>query len=336
MAKRKSSSKKVKKFRSTALATREKPKCKARLKTCRKCGYRFDGGDRSWECPTCGESRRCKTDALTPYAVCRVHGAKGGRPPIHGKYSIPSKYVDRFNQIRQDPELMSLAYNIALSETRTDELLQQIHENDAMAAHLDILAAIGRMEYDVQKLSNFINRLQTWGEAEEKEYDRQYKVYKKAKAEGKKLKAPVKPKGTNKRKLGVYNRKLAKYKKAKEKLKELKPPAKPKGLTPKALRSMASGHKFERLYIGIAELKRAVEPRRIEAHLWQEISFHLELTRRLNDTERKWATAHDQMVPIGIALEAIRTVMRDALEFITNPKDRHRFSQKILGYLGER
>lgn len=272
MAKRKSSSKT--KAKSKALLSTEekkKPQCKARLKTCRDCGYRYEGGDKTWECPECGEARRCTNKALTPYAVCRVHGAGGGRPPIHGKFSIPTKYIDRFNEIRQDPELMSLAYNIALSETRTDELLQQINDNDARAAHADIIAAIRAMEFDVMKLEGFINKVFGYG----------------------------------------------------------------KELSAEEIRDLFPEKRFRGIFTGLAEIKQAVEPQNIEAHLWREVSFHLELTRRLNDTERKWATAHDQMVPIGIALEAIRTVMRDALEFITAPKDRQRFSNRIKGYLGE-
>lgn len=270
MAKRKSSSKT--KAKSKALLIAEgKPRCKARLKTCRDCGYRYEGGDKSWECPECGEARRCTNKALTPYAVCRVHGAGGGRPPIHGKFSIPTKYIDRFNSIRQDPELMSLAYNIALSETRIDELLQQINENDARAAHVEIISAIRVMEFDAGLLEVFISEL-------------------------------------------LLNE---------------------DGLSAKEVRELIPEHGFRGIFTGIAEIKQAVEPRSIEDHLWREVSFQLELTRRLNDTERKWATAHDQMIPIGIALEAIRTVMRDALEFITAPKDRQRFSDRIKGYLGE-
>lgn len=336
MAKRKSSSK-AKKPKSTVLAVKEKEpiKCRARTKSCRECGYRFDSGDKSWDCPMCTEPRRCTNDASQPYAVCRVHGAGGGRPPIHGKFSIPSKYVDRFNSIRQDPELMSLAYNIALSETRTDELLQQIDENDALAAHIDILAAIRGMEHDVSKFEGFITNLLVWGMVEEKEYERKNNIYKKAMAKSKEIKAPKKPKGKAVRELRIYKRKLKRYQKELEKRKELFPPTKPRKLTAKQIRKLVPTHGFTGIFLGLARLKQAIEPRNIENHLWHEVSFHLELTRRLNDTERKWATAYDQMVPIGIALEAMRTVMRDALEFITDPRDRRLFSQKIKGYMGE-
>lgn len=310
MAKRKSSTRT--KADTALVTTEETRKCKARTKTCRQCGYRYEGGDKSWECPSCGEPRKCTNNAVEPYSVCRVHGAGGGRPPIHGKFSIPNKYLDRFNEIRKDPELMSLAYNIALSETRTDELLQQIDENDATAAHVDLMKAITGMEHDVMRLENFINEMISFGVAEEKAY---------------------------KKSLAAYEKDQMKYTQAKakgdKKIKPPKAPKEPKTFTFKEVREMMPSGGFNGIFMGMGEIRQAVEPRNIESHLWRDVSFHLELTRRLNDTERKWATAHDQLIPITIALEAIRTVMRDALELIVAPKDRQRFSNKIKGYLGE-
>ncbi len=189
-----------------------------------------------------------------------MHGAGGGRPPVHGKFTIPTKYADRFNAIRQDPELMSLTMNVAINETRIDELLLQIHDNDTAAVHQDISAAVRMMEYDVIRLGNWL----------EKE----------------KVAALIPKQG------------------------------------------------FGNILMGMVMLKQAVEPARVEEKLWHEVNFQLELGRRLNDTERKWATQHDQMIPIAIALEAIRTVMRDALEFIVPPEDRVTFAKRIRGYIG--
>jgi hypothetical protein len=237
-----------------------KQQCTARVKTCSKCKYKFEAGDKTWDCPECGTNRRCKNKAEEPYKVCRMHGAGGGRPPVHGKFTIPTKYADRFNSIRQDPELMSLTMNVAINETRTDELLQQIHDNDTSSVHQDIMAAVRMMEYDILRLGN-------WLETEE----------------------------------------VAK-------------------LLPK--------QGFGNILMGMVMLKEAVEPARVEEKLWRDVNFQLELGRRLNDTERKWATQHDQMIPIAVALEAIRTVMRDALEFIVPPKDRATFAKRIRGYIG--
>jgi hypothetical protein len=239
----------------------EKKKCTARTKKCRDCGHRYEAGDKGWNCPNCGEDRKCTNDAIYPYNVCRMHGAGGGRPPIHGKFSIPSKIADRFNAIRQDPELMSLAYNIALSETRTDELLQKVHDTDTSAVHHEVISAVRSMEFEVAKLKVWLDS------------------------------ADVKDK--------------------------------------------VPDSKFAAIFNGVAALKDAIDPAQVEAKLWREITFHLDLTRRLNDTERKWATAHDQMIPISIAFDAIRTVMRDALEFITAPRDRKKFATRIKGYMGE-
>lgn len=250
------------KAESKALSKTDEPrqKCTARVKTCRKCGHRYEAGDKSWECPDCGTDRHCRNYAVYPYKVCRMHGAGAGRPPVHGKFTIPSRYADAFNRIRQDPELMSLSLNIALNETRLDELLKQLQELDTSAVHREIVNAVQQMEYDANRLANWLDR--------------------------------------------------------------------------DDIRSRLPKEGFGGLFRGMVMLKQAVEPAYIQQKIWQEINFHQELDRRLNDTERRWATAHDQLVPISIALEAMRTVMRDALEFIVDPKDRAAFARRIRGYMG--
>lgn len=262
MAKSKSTKPKRKaKTKAKPKSDQPREKCTARVKTCSNCGYRYEGGDKTWECPQCGTDRHCKNYAIYPYKVCRVHGAGGGRPPVEGKFTIPSRYVDRFNAIRSDAELMSLSLNIALTETRTDELLQKLQELDTSSVHREILTAVRRMEADMNRLANWL----------------------------------------------------------------AKPP----------MSDYAPDDRFEGLFTGLIGLKRAVEPAYVEYKVWQDINFQLELGRRLNDTERKWATAHDQLVPIAIALEAVRTIFRDALEFIPHPKDRARFATRVRAYMGE-
>lgn len=275
MAKRKSSSKA--KRDSKALVKKDPKqsiKCKARVKTCSKCKHRFEAGDKSWNCPECRTRRNCKNKAFLPFQVCRVHGAGGGRPSLQGKFTIPSKHVDRFNAILQDPELMSLSYEIALSETRADELLLKMHENDLTAVQGDILAIIRSLEHDVLRLGSFLEKLQTY-------------------------------------------------------------PAEKGSLTPGKIRQLVPKNGFRNIFIGMIELKAVIEPLHIEATLWRDINFQNELTRKLNDTERKWASAHDQLVPVSTAINAVRTVMRDALTVIIAPKDRAWLAKRIKGYLGE-
>lgn len=275
MAKRKSSSKAKRDSKALVKQAKKKSiKCKARVKTCSKCKHRFEAGDKSWHCPECGKKRNCKNNALLPYQVCRVHGAGGGRPPLQGKLTIPSKHVDRFNAILKDPELMSLSYEIALSETRADELLLKMHENDLTAVQGDIFAIVRSLEYDVLRLHSFLE-------------------------------------------------KIANY------------PTEKGSMTPSRIRKLVPEHGFQKIFNKIVELKAVIEPLHIEATLWRDINFQNELTRKLNDTERKWASAHDQLVPVSMAYNAIRVVMRDALTVIISPKDRGWLAKRIKGYLGE-
>jgi hypothetical protein len=106
-------------------------------------------------------------------------------------------------------------------------------------------------------------------------------------------------------------------------------------LTPSRIRKLVPKHGFEKLFRGIIELKAVIEPLHIEATLWRDINFQNELTRKLNDTERKWASAHDQLVPVSMAYNAIRIVVRDALTVIIAPKDRAWLAKRVKGYIGE-
>ena len=72
-----------------------------------------------------------------------------------------------------------------------------------------------------------------------------------------------------------------------------------------------------------------LQPAIIEDKIWHKVNEQLEITRRLNDTERKWIDQHDQMVPMSQVLEAISVIMRKALIFIPNAQDRSAFAKEM-------
>lgn len=218
--------------------------CTARLKTCRnkECRFRFKAGDKSWKCPKCGIPRRCTNKASQGYNVCRVHGAGGGRPPIHGKMIVPVQIADAFNRIIGDSSFMSLAMNQALLEARTNQLLEQINEYDTSVAHSEIMSAIFKIENAM--------------------------------------------------------------------------------LDPDSINSIE-------LARAVGQLKKAVDPVRIEYQLWGEVKDNLELTRRINDTERKYITQLDQLVPLGQVVEAFAIHLRIAMKYIVVTEDRGAFANEM-------
>lgn len=227
--------------------------CRARVKTCtkRECKYKFRAGDKSWNCPECGTFRRCKGRAKYPYTVCRMHGAGGGRPPTEGKFIPPQQIAEAYNAVYDDPSLLSLAYNIALSEARTSDLLAMIDDND-------IRAAAGEIS-----------------------------------------------KGINELLQAVYS--------AEEKMNE-------SGIGTTETRWMVDQANW---------IREAMQPAVQTQRVWRQVNEQLEITRRLNDTERKWIDQHDQMVPMSTVLESLALVIRMALKFIPNAQDRSKFAQQM-------
>lgn len=89
---------------------------------------------------------RCKRWAVTGYAVCQVHGAgsknkPGGRPVQHGRYSkyLPTRLVSRYQEAKDDPELLNLRDEIGVLDSRLSELLTRVDTGEAselwMKAH---------------------------------------------------------------------------------------------------------------------------------------------------------------------------------------------------------
>jgi len=59
--------------------------------------------------------KRCRCWAVNGSHVCRVHGAKGGRPPTHGLYSkrLKRELHEEIERLRNDPRLYDLEGQIA-------------------------------------------------------------------------------------------------------------------------------------------------------------------------------------------------------------------------------
>jgi len=115
--------------------------CQARKKTCRKCGLRFTKEHSDmWDCPVCGETRRCQRKAVSGFNVCQVHGAgspkqgRGLKPlPRDGLRTdhIPKRLLSVYEQMSSDDRLLSLRRDIELVELRINDLLTRVSTGES-------------------------------------------------------------------------------------------------------------------------------------------------------------------------------------------------------------
>ena len=74
------------------------------------------------------QERRCRQWPAKGKRVCRFHGARAGRPVIHGRYSklLPARLAERYHESLADPEYLALRDEIALLDARIGELLAEL------------------------------------------------------------------------------------------------------------------------------------------------------------------------------------------------------------------
>lgn len=115
-------------------------KCKALVRTCRKCGRKF-GAEDGEVCPDCGESRGCENAPVFGYEYCSNHGGPApgrgyygaGAPLKNGSRSsfpiarLASKYMD----VQKDGRLLSNRHSIEIIRTRIQQLAERIDMNEA-------------------------------------------------------------------------------------------------------------------------------------------------------------------------------------------------------------
>lgn len=70
--------------------------------------------------------RQCRRLAMRGKRVCATHGGKGGRPPIHGKYTIARALADAFEVAIMHPRLLSLRDEVAILTVRLSDLIARI------------------------------------------------------------------------------------------------------------------------------------------------------------------------------------------------------------------
>lgn len=99
------------------------------------------------------------------------------------------------------------------------------------------------------------------------------------------------------------------------------------------IRRSMSDLDWEALALSVNMLESAVDPIRVEDAIWDDLRVNFELLRRMNDTERRWITASNQMVPIAQVLELIIWFQRLMFRYITSARDRKAVADEIRSVL---
>jgi hypothetical protein len=91
------------------------------------------------------DGNRCRANAILDTTKCKFHGGKslkGIASPTFktGRYSkyMPKALVSRYEQAADDPELLSMRDNVALIDTRVQDLLTQVSKKAKGASWLDV------------------------------------------------------------------------------------------------------------------------------------------------------------------------------------------------------
>lgn len=98
-----------------------------------------------WECPECGEDRRCQRPVKAAGNRCRVHGGATPYGPFSANYKgrdrssrLPRGLTESYLEARADPDLLSLEHEIAVIDAREDQLMEQLRDGGADALYGDL------------------------------------------------------------------------------------------------------------------------------------------------------------------------------------------------------
>lgn len=106
---------------------------------------------------------RCERPAMHGRLVCYHHGGKGGRPPVHGRWSRSfGRLRESYEEARADGELMDMSRTLAVLDVNVQRAAERVEERDtpefrrrAAKLYMDAqdASASGDQEKAAQKLA---------------------------------------------------------------------------------------------------------------------------------------------------------------------------------------
>jgi hypothetical protein len=114
---------------------------------------------------------QCKRSAVPGRTVCSVHGGKSPQgiasPSFqHGRYSkaLPTRLAARYQQAREDPDLLAMRDEVALFDARLAELLGRLDTGESATRWLQVQAFVDELASepgeDVDELVSRLAKLQ--------------------------------------------------------------------------------------------------------------------------------------------------------------------------------
>ena len=71
----------------------------------------------------------CKRSPAPGWGVCKMHGAGGGRPIVHGRYSkVLGRFRKSYEEALANESLLDLGPTLALLDVRAEQLLEHVDE----------------------------------------------------------------------------------------------------------------------------------------------------------------------------------------------------------------
>lgn len=123
------------------------PMCGCKRSKCKQCDYLFPKEENELDnCPQCGLERYCTNarikDPTSPnkWLPCGRHGGlshkvRGAASPHFkgGKYSkhLPARLLETYESAREDPDILSLNDDIALTLTRIEDVIKRVDANES-------------------------------------------------------------------------------------------------------------------------------------------------------------------------------------------------------------
>ncbi len=126
-------------------------RCHAKNYTCSKCHYSFTRDQKSiWYCPQCGYPRRCPRIAKTGQYSCYNHGQffiKRGKYCVTGRREhLPRRLLESYDAAVVDKDLLLLRRDLALIESRIDDLLDRADTGESGRLWKEIKTAMRAFE----------------------------------------------------------------------------------------------------------------------------------------------------------------------------------------------
>jgi len=115
---------------------RTQVKCKGLISKCRNCERKFQRNDPTSNCPDCGTSRECSSNAVVGFNYCHQHGGPHASIGYYGKESLVDRFpllklAEKYKKMQRDGRLLSNRSSMEMVRGRIQQLAERIDFEEA-------------------------------------------------------------------------------------------------------------------------------------------------------------------------------------------------------------